>query len=143
MDQKPSYEQVPYQSQSAYPHPVPPPSYDAASSQQAPMGLYPTVPQYPPHDTNYVQPPPTTTTTIVQSKCPLKSNPLPMSHHPTMHFLFNFSLFKQQTAVYHPPVGPEPTSMTCPSCRQSIITSLDYETTTRTHIGAGICCIFG
>lgn len=41
-----------------------------------------------------------------------------------------------------PAVGPDPSSLACPSCRQTITTRLDYETTTKTHIMAGLLCCF-
>lgn len=41
-----------------------------------------------------------------------------------------------------PAVGPDPSSLQCPSCRQMITTRLDYETTTKTHIMAALLCCF-
>ncbi|XP_055686903.1 lipopolysaccharide-induced tumor necrosis factor-alpha factor homolog [Lutzomyia longipalpis] len=46
------------------------------------------------------------------------------------------------TIVNNPPVGPDPSTIVCPSCRQQVITRLDYETTTKTHIMAAILCAF-
>lgn len=140
MDHKPNYEQVPYQAQTAaYPHPQPPPAYDA-STQQHP-GLYPQVPPYPmdnPHPVHHSAAPPPTT--IIQSELAMQKQ------YKTPHLVYNAIIkpsISQFAAVYQPQVGPEPTGITCPSCRQSIVTNLDYETTTKTHIFAGICCIFG
>lgn len=39
-------------------------------------------------------------------------------------------------------VGPDPTTLMCPSCRATIVTRLEYETTTRTHVCAAILCLF-
>ncbi|XP_058455204.1 lipopolysaccharide-induced tumor necrosis factor-alpha factor homolog [Malaya genurostris] len=39
-------------------------------------------------------------------------------------------------------VGPDPTTLTCPSCRATIVTRLEYETTTRTHVCAALLCLF-
>lgn len=39
-----------------------------------------------------------------------------------------------------PPVGPEPTRVTCPSCRAEVLTSLKHEPTTKTHLMA--LCLF-
>uniref|UniRef100_A0A1L8E2T6 Putative membrane-associated motif in lps-induced tumor necrosis factor alpha factor n=1 Tax=Nyssomyia neivai TaxID=330878 RepID=A0A1L8E2T6_9DIPT len=46
------------------------------------------------------------------------------------------------TIVHSPPVGPDPSTIICPSCRQQVITRLDYETTTKTHIMAALLCAF-
>ncbi|GAB0100189.1 hypothetical protein DMENIID0001_161930 [Sergentomyia squamirostris] len=46
------------------------------------------------------------------------------------------------TIMANPPVGPDPTVVVCPSCRQQIVTRLDYETSTRTHIMAALLCAF-
>ncbi|EDO63389.1 lipopolysaccharide-induced tumor necrosis factor-alpha factor-like [Anopheles arabiensis] len=44
--------------------------------------------------------------------------------------------------VTRPQVGPDPASMVCPSCTKHVITRLDYETSTKTHIAAGLLCLF-
>ncbi|XP_052866181.1 lipopolysaccharide-induced tumor necrosis factor-alpha factor homolog [Anopheles cruzii] len=44
--------------------------------------------------------------------------------------------------VSRPQVGPDPSSMICPSCAKHVITRLDYETSTKTHIAAGLLCLF-
>ncbi|XP_072385347.1 uncharacterized protein [Diabrotica undecimpunctata] len=41
------------------------------------------------------------------------------------------------------PVGPSPTSTTCPSCHAQIVTSVETETTTKTHLFALLLCLFG
>ncbi|XP_059612795.1 lipopolysaccharide-induced tumor necrosis factor-alpha factor homolog [Phlebotomus argentipes] len=46
------------------------------------------------------------------------------------------------TIVTSPPVGPDPSMIVCPSCRQQVITKLDYETSTKTHIMAALLCAF-
>lgn len=46
------------------------------------------------------------------------------------------------TIVTAPQVGPDPASITCPSCQKHIVTRLDYETSTKTHIFAGLLCLF-
>lgn len=40
-----------------------------------------------------------------------------------------------------PAVGPEPYNTVCPNCQQNIITRLDFEVSTRTHLVAGILCL--
>ncbi|XP_057663068.1 lipopolysaccharide-induced tumor necrosis factor-alpha factor homolog [Diorhabda carinulata] len=45
--------------------------------------------------------------------------------------------------VAHVPVGPSPTSTTCPSCHAQIVTSVETETTTKTHLFALLLCLFG
>ncbi|XP_058818606.1 lipopolysaccharide-induced tumor necrosis factor-alpha factor homolog [Topomyia yanbarensis] len=46
------------------------------------------------------------------------------------------------TIVTAPQVGPDPASISCPSCQKHVITRLDYETSTKTHIMAGLLCLF-
>lgn len=41
-----------------------------------------------------------------------------------------------------PNVGPNPSSILCPSCRQHVVTRMDYETSTKTHLMAGLLCAF-
>ncbi|KAL9706994.1 hypothetical protein quinque_010512 [Culex quinquefasciatus] len=52
--------------------------------------------------------------------------------------------FQNQTTVIvtSAQVGPDPTTLMCPSCRATIVTRLEYETTTRTHVCAAILCLF-
>lgn len=38
-------------------------------------------------------------------------------------------------------VGPSPYNTVCPNCRQNIVTRLDVEISTKSHIVAGILCI--
>lgn len=45
--------------------------------------------------------------------------------------------------VLHPQVGPEPTTIICPTCRTTVLTKIDYESTAQTHICAGIICLLG
>ncbi|XP_073962969.1 lipopolysaccharide-induced tumor necrosis factor-alpha factor homolog [Choristoneura fumiferana] len=40
------------------------------------------------------------------------------------------------------PVGPQPTNLTCPSCRASIVTRLEHNATAKTHIIALVLCLF-
>lgn len=47
------------------------------------------------------------------------------------------------TIIVTPQVGPDPTMITCPSCRETVVTRMDYESSTRTHVMAGLCCLFG
>lgn len=46
------------------------------------------------------------------------------------------------TIVTAPNVGPDPASITCPSCQKHVITRLDFESSTKTHIMAGLLCLF-
>lgn len=46
------------------------------------------------------------------------------------------------TIVTAPQVGPDPASISCPSCQKHVITRMDYETSTKTHIMAGLLCLF-
>ncbi|XP_035774144.1 lipopolysaccharide-induced tumor necrosis factor-alpha factor homolog [Anopheles albimanus] len=45
--------------------------------------------------------------------------------------------------VTRPQVGPDPSAMMCPSCSKHVVTRLDYDSTTKTHIAAGLLCLFG
>uniref|UniRef100_A0A9I3CK13 LITAF domain-containing protein n=1 Tax=Anopheles culicifacies TaxID=139723 RepID=A0A9I3CK13_9DIPT len=44
--------------------------------------------------------------------------------------------------VTSPQVGPKPTTINCPSCRAHVVTRLEYETTTKTHLCAFLLCCF-
>ncbi|XP_037046394.1 lipopolysaccharide-induced tumor necrosis factor-alpha factor homolog [Bradysia coprophila] len=46
------------------------------------------------------------------------------------------------SVIMSPQVGPDPQMITCPSCRASVITRMEYEPTTKTHIMAGLLCVF-
>jgi lipopolysaccharide-induced tumor necrosis factor-alpha factor len=48
-----------------------------------------------------------------------------------------------ETIIINTNVGPDPTTITCPSCRTTVVTAMDYESTTKTHIIAGLLCLFG
>ncbi|XP_031636269.1 lipopolysaccharide-induced tumor necrosis factor-alpha factor homolog [Contarinia nasturtii] len=41
-----------------------------------------------------------------------------------------------------PAVGPEPSRVTCPSCHASIMTKVQTESSSRTHILALLLCLF-
>lgn len=45
------------------------------------------------------------------------------------------------TTFVSPSVGPRPTQLQCPSCHQHIVTRMNYEMTTRTHICAALLCL--
>ncbi|XP_065093561.1 lipopolysaccharide-induced tumor necrosis factor-alpha factor homolog [Ochlerotatus camptorhynchus] len=55
---------------------------------------------------------------------------------------FNIPTQSTTVIVTSPQVGPDPTTMTCPSCRATMVTRLEYETTTKTHICAALLCLF-
>lgn len=38
-------------------------------------------------------------------------------------------------------VGPSPYNTVCPNCLQNIVTRLDIEISTKTHLVAGILCL--
>lgn len=42
-----------------------------------------------------------------------------------------------------PQVGPDPQMVTCPRCKGTVLTKVDYETSMKTHILAGLLCLFG
>lgn len=48
----------------------------------------------------------------------------------------------QAQAVIMPNVGPKPTTVTCPSCHAQVVTRMQFDSTTRTHIMAGLLCLF-
>lgn len=37
--------------------------------------------------------------------------------------------------------GPDPAQITCPSCGQITVTKIDYESSTKTHLMAGLLCL--
>ncbi|XP_026746530.1 lipopolysaccharide-induced tumor necrosis factor-alpha factor homolog isoform X1 [Trichoplusia ni] len=39
-------------------------------------------------------------------------------------------------------VGPEPSQITCPSCRATIVTRVERKATTKTHVIAVLLCLF-
>uniref|UniRef100_U5EHN6 Putative membrane-associated motif in lps-induced tumor necrosis factor alpha factor n=1 Tax=Corethrella appendiculata TaxID=1370023 RepID=U5EHN6_9DIPT len=47
-----------------------------------------------------------------------------------------------QTIITAPHVGPDPSAVVCPSCHKQIVTRIDHEVSTKTHIIAGILCLF-
>ncbi|XP_055378377.1 lipopolysaccharide-induced tumor necrosis factor-alpha factor-like [Condylostylus longicornis] len=49
----------------------------------------------------------------------------------------------QPTYVNTPGVGPGPSQVTCSSCRATIITQVEYEASTKTHLFALLLCLFG
>lgn len=40
-----------------------------------------------------------------------------------------------------PGFGPDPAQITCPSCGQVTITKIDHESSTKTHLMAGLLCL--
>ncbi|XP_031622323.1 lipopolysaccharide-induced tumor necrosis factor-alpha factor homolog [Contarinia nasturtii] len=42
-----------------------------------------------------------------------------------------------------PVVGPQPTMVVCANCHTNVLTRMEYEASTRTHLVALICCLFG
>ncbi|XP_052866973.1 lipopolysaccharide-induced tumor necrosis factor-alpha factor homolog [Anopheles cruzii] len=51
-------------------------------------------------------------------------------------------LLQTTVIVTSPQVGPDPTTIICPSCRATVVTRMEYETTTKTHLCAGLLCLF-
>ncbi|XP_049306926.1 lipopolysaccharide-induced tumor necrosis factor-alpha factor homolog [Bactrocera dorsalis] len=41
------------------------------------------------------------------------------------------------------PVGPEPATIICPTCNKQVITSVDYTSSTKTHLIALLLCVIG
>jgi len=52
---------------------------------------------------------------------------------------------QQQVHIIHaaPAVGPNPTMVTCPSCHGTVVTRMEFEASTKTHLFAGILCLLG
>lgn len=119
------------ENKSGYPHPqqgmsMPmPPTYDQTQGVYPPPlphqgGIYPAMPMPMPnqqqhHHIHYVP----QTHTVIESQPP------------------------QTTIIVAPNVGPDPTMVRCPSCRESVVSRMEYENSTRTHVAAGILCILG
>lgn len=114
------------ENKSAYPHPqhqgmgMPmPPTYEQSAyppplPHQHNPGMYPHPPQQgQTHHIHYVPPP-----TITEQPPPAQ-------------------------VIVTPQVGPDPQMLTCPSCRATIVTKMEYQSSTRTHVMAGLCCLFG
>ncbi|XP_045459707.1 uncharacterized protein LOC123670244 isoform X2 [Melitaea cinxia] len=49
--------------------------------------------------------------------------------------------YLQPVTMANPLVGPEPTTLICPSCKASVTTRVDHKATTRTHLVALILCV--
>lgn len=60
----------------------------------------------------------------------------------TTKILVKQNVFLVVSVIMAPQVGPDPQMITCPSCRSSVITRIEYEPTTKTHIIAGLLCVF-
>lgn len=64
-----------------------------------------------------------------------------------LEFLFYFLrkyLFQRyfpSLVITTPGFGPDPAQITCPSCGQVIVTKIDYESSTKTHLMAGLLCL--
>lgn len=110
-----------------YPN-APGPGFVAVPNQPQPTGY----PHQPSAQQSYAHPPP-------PPPYDANANMIPPHHHQP---------HQQQHATYvhtivtAPQVGPDPASITCPSCQKHIVTRLDYETSTKTHIFAGLLCLF-
>lgn len=135
MPPMPAYQSEQLQ-QGAYPHPVPPPAYDV-NPPQYPSDVHTGAPYAPSpqHHPQQMHP------TVVHSELTIlymtrRDEAIEMNFTTIAAFFPTLS-----SAVYQPQVGPEPTNMTCPSCRQLITTNLDYEATTKTHLSAVILCL--
>lgn len=94
--------------------------------QPPPAGGYP----HPPVYHSYAHPPPPPPYDANANMLPPGGGHGP---HPTTYV---------HTIVTAPQVGPDPASISCPSCQKHVITRLDYETSTKTHIMAGLLCLF-
>lgn len=115
-DKSGGYPHPQQQGMPAMPMPMPP-TYDQTGQNP---GLYPPMPAPPPQShIHYVAPHPP----------PMMNEPVNSSH--------------THTIIIQPQVGPDPTMVTCPSCRQTVVTRMEYESSTRTHVAAGILCILG
>ncbi|XP_055641217.1 lipopolysaccharide-induced tumor necrosis factor-alpha factor-like [Toxorhynchites rutilus septentrionalis] len=74
-----------------------------------------------------------------------KANPPPPAYDQVDHTVSSAYPHPQTSTtviVTGPSVGPDPTTIVCPSCRATVVTRLDYETTTRTHLCAALLCLF-
>lgn len=109
------------ENKSGYPHPQPgmampmPPTYEQSAypHQSIQGGMYPPMPQ--PQQQHHI-------------------HYVPPPQQP---------IITEQTIIVTPQVGPDPQMVTCPSCRSTVVSRMDYESSTRTHVMAGLCCLFG
>ncbi|XP_040171756.1 lipopolysaccharide-induced tumor necrosis factor-alpha factor homolog [Anopheles arabiensis] len=94
-----------------------------------------------------------TGTTDPPSYDQISSHPVPAAYPhqqaPTVEPFKSANLHTQEppslqttVIVTSPNVGPDPTTIICPSCRATVVTRLEYETTTKTHLCAGLLCLF-
>ncbi|XP_055319343.1 lipopolysaccharide-induced tumor necrosis factor-alpha factor homolog [Sitodiplosis mosellana] len=93
------------------------------------------VPEHPSEGYPHPHPPPQYTPNVPPQ---YTSNPIPL--HPSV-------ITQQPVQVVHiqtiPAVGPQPTMVVCMNCHKNVMTRLEYEASTRTHIIALTCCLFG
>lgn len=55
----------------------------------------------------------------------------PITQQPTVHNVY-----------VTPVVGPSPSHITCPSCQKGVVTRMEYEVSSKTHLCACILCCF-
>ncbi|XP_053695510.1 lipopolysaccharide-induced tumor necrosis factor-alpha factor homolog [Sabethes cyaneus] len=98
----------------------------APGQQEQPQPTTAGYPHMPPQQQSYPHPPP-------PPPYDANANMLPQNYGQPTYV---------HTIVTAPQVGPDPASISCPSCQKHVITRLDYETSTKTHIMAGLLCLF-
>lgn len=122
------------ENKSGYPHPQPgmampmpmPPTYDQSQYPPQP-GMYPPMQHMQHHQEHHQQ---------------HLHHHQQQTHH--IHYVPPPVITEQPpTVIMTPQVGPDPQMLTCPSCRQTTVSKMDYESSTRTHVMAGLCFLFG
>ncbi|XP_049784120.1 lipopolysaccharide-induced tumor necrosis factor-alpha factor homolog [Schistocerca nitens] len=53
-----------------------------------------------------------------------------------------YAAVPQAAAVISTPLGPEPTTLQCPSCHKTVTTEIRYKSNTKTHIVAVLLFVF-
>ncbi|KAH8319980.1 hypothetical protein KR074_010548 [Drosophila pseudoananassae] len=101
-----------------YPYPAPPPSYEQVVHVQAPVRVV-----------HAGQPPPVV---IIQRRF--------WGFRFDFIYKKTFTISSDQTA---PPVGPDPSFITCPHCHVQKLTRVEYAPSVKTHCMAALLCIVG
>ena len=59
----------------------------------------------------------------------------------TLNHFINYVIQNLFSVITTSSFGPDPTPITCPSCLQPNVTRIAYESSTKTHLMAGLMCL--
>lgn len=108
--------------------------YPPQEQQQQPQqqNIYPDVPPVNPPSYEQTVPQPMAATIVHQSKfCDI-------------FFVLIFGelfIYEILAVVQTVPLGPQPANLQCPSCHKQMVSNIKYESATKTHMFALLCCL--